>query len=477
MLSLMSSHALAKLRSRWPALAQVVESTLPARFTDTAGGRTIRLIDEAGRAVALFSPRDPQREARDVISSRLGERPASPVVLFGVGAGHRLVALLSEFDARRVVGVVVAASVFRAALDAGLFDPVLDDPRVDFVRGDAAGLASLDAIFASANGSILTDDAELRFCDAEALPTRRLADHLATYGRVGADSRTKIRANFRANVPHIATDTPIRLLAGAWRDEPAVIVGAGPSLSAGIAELCALRDRVRIVAVDAAVEVLERAGIRADLAVSVDPYDANARQCDGLTAAPPLVYLPSVHPDVPAHWPAPRIAALPDLDPVAQALDDVWHIGRVASGGIVGTTATALADFLGASTLVLLGMDLAFSGGRTHADGAFHASSAPERTYLDPVPAIGGDTVWTNASFRRAISWFELFAAAKPLGACVDAGSTGAVKRGWMTTALHAFATRLAPLAPWSAPRSGLRLDANAAVRLFDAAASAYDDA
>ncbi|MCC6159551.1 MAG: DUF115 domain-containing protein [Deltaproteobacteria bacterium] len=473
----MPSRAPAILRRRWPALADVVDSTPPAAWIRISGGRTIRLIDDAGRAVTLFSPRDPQREAWDVIRSRLGERPASPVVLFGVGAGHRLVALLAEFDARRVVGVVVNASVFRAALDEGMFDAVLDDPRVEFVRGDACGLAALDEVFAAGNGSILTDDAELRFCDADALPTRRLADHLATYGRVGAESRAKIRANFRANVALLATDTPVRLLAGAWKNEPAIIVGAGPSLSVGVEELRAIRDRVRIIAVDAAVEVLEVAGIRADLAVSVDPYDANARQCDGFTAAPPLVYLPSVHPDVPAHWPAPRVAALPDLDPVAQALDDLWRIGRVASGGIVGTTATALADVLGASQLVLLGMDLAFSGGRTHADGAFHAASAPERTYLDPVPSIGGDTVWTNASFRRAISWFELFAAAKPLGTCLDAGRGGAVKRGWVATDLDAVAARSAPMAPWAVPNAPLRLDSNEAVRLFDVAAKAFDEA
>ncbi|MCL4234525.1 MAG: hypothetical protein KJ042_08405, partial [Deltaproteobacteria bacterium] len=144
MLKFMSSDALSKLRARWPALVDFVEATPPAAWTQISGGRTIRLIDEAGRAVALFSPRDARREARGVIRSRLGERPASPVVLFGVGAGHRLIALLTEFDARRVVGVVVNASVFRAALDDGMFDAVLDDPRVDFVFGDATGLAALE---------------------------------------------------------------------------------------------------------------------------------------------------------------------------------------------------------------------------------------------------------------------------------------------------------------------------------------------
>lgn len=473
----MSDSATNTLRRRWPTVAAAVDTVPPAPWTQVAGGRTIRLVDDAGRSVALFSPRDPRREAWEVIRSRLGERPASPVVLFGVGAGHRLVALLNEFDVRRVVGVVVNASVFRAALEDGLLNAVVDDPRLDLVRGDARGLAALDEVLTAGNGSILTDDAELRFCDADALPTRRLADHLATYGRVGAESREKIRANFRANVALLSADTPVHLIVGAWTNEPAIIVGAGPSLSSGLAELRAVRDHVRVIAVDAAVEVLERAGIRADLAVSVDPYDANARQCDGLTAAPPLIYLPSVHPDVPAHWPAPRLAALPDLDPVAEALDELWRIGRVASGGIVGTTATALGDLLGASPLVLLGMDLAFSGGRTHADGAFHAAAAPRRTYLDPVPAIGGDTVWTNASFRRAISWFELFAAAKPLGSCLDAGRSGAAKRGWMTTDLTTVASRSAPLAPWKAPNDPLRLDPIEAVRLFDIAAAAHDDA
>ena len=52
--------------------------------------------------------------------------------------------------------------------------------------------------------------------------------------------------------------------------------------------------------------------------------------------------------------------------------------------------ALALAKFLEGDPLILVGMDLAFTKGRTHSEAAFHFESERTSTYDVLVPAIGG---------------------------------------------------------------------------------------
>jgi hypothetical protein len=291
----------------------------------------------------------------------------------------------------------------------------------------------------------------MRVADDDAATARRLADHLST--RVSStDALRAIRENMIENLPLVCADIPLSTLCALFSGEPVVVAGAGPSLTAATPWLRARRSHVRIVAVEAALAPLTAAGVTADLAVSVDPFEANARQCEGLVEAPPLVYLPSVHPRVPRHWPAPRIAALPAGDRVGEALHAVYDIGLLHSGGIVGTAAVALADALGAGSIALVGMDLAFSGARTHADGAFHAAESSAEPSQTSVPGVDGAPLPTNETFRRAISWFELFASGQPNGRCVDLGVSGARKIGWPRADPAVWPANPSLLRPWTLP-------------------------
>ncbi len=426
-----------QIKRRWPKVYDALKGAKPAAWTGAGRGKTVRLRDSAGKAVTLCSPRDPDAEAKSVITAQAGDHPDGPLVLLGVGLGHRINAALSILpEGGKVIAVICNRSAFLTGVTDGLLDRAFSDPRLELFIGDRDGIRELARNLDADSGCVIMHGPALRVAEEYAADAVRLADIISTHGFASSRLIEAVRENYRANLKLLCVDTPLADLRDLAKNLPVAVVGAGPSLESMGDALRGNRDKLVIVCVEAAVAPLHRLGVSADLAVSVDPFAHNARQCRSLPEYPPLVYMPSVHPEVPAKWRNRRIAALPAGDPVAEALNGQWEIGLLGSGGIVGTAAMALADYIGGNPLILAGMDLAFTQEKSHAfrdDKSIESKSSP---YLTRVPAIGGGTAMTNETFKRAIAWFELFAKARPEKTCIDAGGAGALKQGYTLAAI-----------------------------------------
>ncbi len=190
--------------------------------------------------------------------------------------------------------------------------------------------------------------------------------------------------NVIRNIPAIARGTDVRALTDACRGVPAVIAAAGPSLDAAIPELAEVKDRALLVAVDTALRPLLHAGIAPHLAVAIDPSALNARHFQSL-------------PDCHDTW----LVAESALDRSATRLFDertFWlrvskhqpwpwlsehgmDVGQIDVWGSVLTAALQVAILAGCDPIVLVGADLAFTGGRPYCrsttyefDWAWHAA-------------------------------------------------------------------------------------------------------
>ncbi len=197
------------------------------------------------------------------------------------------------------------------------------------------------------------------------------------YGvRANAEARRQFAPRYLTNVirntPAIARGQDVRLLTDAFRGVPAVIAAAGPSLDAAIPELAGITDRALLIAVDTALRPLLHAGIAPQLAVAIDPSTLNARHFQAL-------------PDCPDTW----LVAESALDRSATAPFDgrtFWlrvskhhpwpwlntsgiDVGQVDVWGSVLTAALQVAILAGCDPIVLVGADLAFTGGRPYCRG------------------------------------------------------------------------------------------------------------
>lgn len=178
--------------------------------------------------------------------------------------------------------------------------------------------------------------------------------------------------NTLRNASAIATAGDAAALDRRFEGIPAILAAAGPSLDANLADIRAYRDRAVLIAVDTALRPLLTAGIVPDLAVAVDPSEANARHLIDLPACTTthLVTEGSIDPEVVRSF-GDRLFVFRVGEhhpwPWLQSLG--INRGTLRAWGSVLTTAFDLALRMGCDPLVFAGADLAFTGGRPYARG------------------------------------------------------------------------------------------------------------
>lgn len=191
---------------------------------------------------------------------------------------------------------------------------------------------------------------------------RKTVDHVFfNFGHID-DSIEGLRATFQ-NSARIKTSGGITEIEGIHKGKPFVVVGAGPSLDHDLDLLVQNQDKFIIVAVDASVKPLLKAGCRVDYAASIERYGGGA-QVEFLRDLPKdleteLVAYPVVHRDVLSHWPGTVRFAYRNYAWFAY-FERNWPMGILESGGSASHLATRLALHLGASDIFLIGCDMTY---------------------------------------------------------------------------------------------------------------------
>lgn len=214
----------------------------------------------------------------------------------------------------------------------------------------------------------------------EAIPTllQRTAISKATY---------RNRAKFWVediidNVELLTHSPPFLTLEGHYQGVPGFIIGAGPSLDKNIALVREAANKGIVFATNSGAVSLARHGIEPQVICCIESIDASSKlkglffidrvvRAFSLSAAPQTLRTGS-GPLLPVH------------EAIAQyngPLEELTGRGGLPMAGSVSTIAMSLARLLGCSPIVLLGQDLAYSGGRTYASGTGYESSRAE---IDP---------------------------------------------------------------------------------------------
>jgi hypothetical protein len=180
-----------------------------------------------------------------------------------------------------------------------------------------------------------------------------------------------------ANVPQLREASPFLALKGEYAGVPAFIVGAGPSLAKNVERLREARQKGIVFAVDVSGKVLDGRGIEPQVLVCLEALNLSAHM-KGLSYIDRVVRAFSMtsHPGGFRMTGGPLLPFFESLGSFAP-IQDLLGVPGAVVGGSVSTVAFSLAEQLGCSPIVLVGQDLAYTGGRTHAAGtAFENSSA-----------------------------------------------------------------------------------------------------
>jgi hypothetical protein len=221
---------------------------------------------------------------------------------------------------------------------------------------------------------------------ARAVATRLIAD-----SEMNASARKRFAGryllNSLANLPVIGRESNAAALDGLFRNRPAVIVGAGPSLDGNLPALAALQERAVIIGADTTLRPLLAGGVRPHIMAGVDPAPLNAQHLAGVEGLADI-------------W----LAAEGSLDPAAfggfEGRTFVFKVsdhepwpwlraagcdrGLLRAWGSVVTSAFDLALRMGCDPIIFAGLDLSYPVRRPYCRNTIF-----DRTWHDAIETYG----------------------------------------------------------------------------------------
>ncbi len=252
----------------------------------------------------------------------------------------------------------------------------------------------------------------------------------------------KLSKHALMNAQHLPRSVHINEWAGKFKGVPAVISGAGPSLNDDLEVLRGIEDSALIIAGGSAISALTSNGIEPHLNVAIDPNEQEVRCLEKMKLMKsPFIYSHRLHPEVFSLFNAP----LGFLTTSSGGTLERWiekELGIDSKSMDLGdgafsvtTLGIALALALGCAPIILVGVDLAYTGGRRYAkgvmdEGELSFDALKKRARLaeeQPVweKGVQGKEVLTLVKWVVESSWISECAKANPTVRFFNATSDG----------------------------------------------------
>ncbi len=172
--------------------------------------------------------------------------------------------------------------------------------------------------------------------------------------------------NAATNFPVIKGAEGVSFLKNAAKDVPAVVVGIGPSLDEAIKDLTKAPRHAVVIATDAALRPLIKAGIHPDLVLNYDARDEQPTMWDTIDTSPYVLLANSVtSPFTINAWKGSTMffnMIQSDDEFASNILPAMFpFLGGLPNMGTVGNGAIFLAHLMGCRPILTVGMDLCYS--------------------------------------------------------------------------------------------------------------------
>lgn len=212
----------------------------------------------------------------------------------------------------------------------------------------------------------------------------------STYKERGLD----LLKNIFENSSHEAFDG--RGLFGAFRNKPAIILGAGASLENEIPLLKTLKDSALLFAGGTTLASLDAFAIQPHFGGAVDPYQPPSRM---VAHKGPFFFQSRAHPELIGKADGPLLK-------IPGSESDFFDEESFDGGWNVTTFLTALACHMGCSPIVLVGVDLAQTKEKTYAAG-LDREEGGDLIEVD-------ENLFTRSDWLMAAKWLSEFASKHP---------------------------------------------------------------
>ncbi|MBC2734785.1 MAG: DUF115 domain-containing protein [Desulfobacteraceae bacterium] len=302
----------------------------------------------------------------------------------GIGLGYMPLLACRQFAAKpHIVVIEPNPEILCLALRSVDLRPLLAYERLDLYLGPNLPVSDIVAKYGerlffgknrlvSHGPSRLLYQEKFKSLENDVVENIRIARNI---GYTAKHAGKMIFANTMKNLSSLFSGPDLRSLEGRFKGCPAICVAAGPSLDKDLACLKAVGNRALIVCADSAVRSLVNEGIRPHMVVTTDMNPVNFEKLrtslDRLRESA-LVFSIEANPDNVGKFLGQRRIAVTSKNAILNewlgpkwSLD--WQLPAMTS---VSHTALFTAMALGAAPIILVGMDFAYSSGKSHASGS-----------------------------------------------------------------------------------------------------------
>lgn len=355
--------------------------------TNKLGGLNLKFVKD-GSEVFVHSNYDPIKEAKRWIESI--DKGADIFVVFGLGFGYHIEELIKELNGNQKVFIIEPNEfVFKIFMENKHFNSLLDKRVTLLLSEDINYTAKI--IFENFKESVLS---KIEFC--------LCTGYRAIYGNMFTHIQEKIAEFVQTLHVNISTSEYFKYLwqlnclmnlsnlngsyngnelKDKFKNIPAVIVSAGPSLNKNISQLNGLADKCLILAGGSSVRILQENKIKPHFSVAIDGSPLVKDIFAGYKGDDiPLVYFNRLYYEIVESYPGKKIVFIDVIDEYskyfAKAMNISFH--EFETDQTVAGINVLLASYLGCNPIVFIGQDFALTNLEFHAQGAAHMKNYVE---------------------------------------------------------------------------------------------------
>lgn len=354
----------------------------------------------------LHPPRQPLMAAQREMESILGELDANDtLVIIGPGLGWHIKAALQKLKPEQII-------IYQALPDERNWQlclgPELPDLSwLDNAQDLAAALGQrLVYQDIARQVALYVPPAYARLMPALIEQVRAQLNRAVRRANKDRQTRQTLAATWGkhlADNAHALFALPdIFMSAGAFASVPALVVGAGPSLDQSLPLLKHMRHKALVLGAASVLGPMAGHGLRPHLVVALEGKDESRQFVNVDYEKTVLLASLNGHPNHFVKW-----EGMKSYFQVNTWLPRILNWGGLLpTGGHATSAAFSLACLWGCSPIILIGQDLAYTGGKVHAN-ARPGGEEEQRQLTINVPALGGGMVETSSVMQSYLEWYE----------------------------------------------------------------------
>ena len=392
-----------QIQEQLAGLAPEIETGLENyRIEWTSAGVYTLAVREDGDWNYLHTNDNPWEEGK-ILAETWFDGEHYDYLVYGLGLGYPIQALL-DLDLAITVTVLEAdQNILTLAEEYGVAQSLRQSGRVKLiVDPDGRKMVQMVADLKDTERFVIHYPSLCRITNGEY--REQLEDYFVEYSSAQVQL-PRMTGNFVRNRAYFGKE--VSALRSCFAGKTVYIIAAGPSLDRNMEELRNVGDDGIILATGTVLKKLLAAGIHPDYVIIIDAGKTTYVQTEGVQeTAIPLLYLSTVYYQIPAEYPGDRYVILQKDYKKSEEFAREHGYETYESGGSVTTTAMELGIRLGASRIVLVGADLAYTDGKNHAADTAYVRER-EESHGCMTEDIHGKPVMTARNLNIYRKWIE----------------------------------------------------------------------